>query len=67
MEQDNNKIIVEHREMSKLTDSLEIGTPSKMGCIKLYTDFSDLDATKKRIDNALEARRYMQGKIGGVE
>ncbi len=63
MEQEQNKIIVEHREIGKLSDSLEIGTPAKGGAIKVYCDFKNLDETKAKIDNAIQAREYAQSKL----
>ena len=33
------KLIVEHRETGKLQDSLEIGSASKGGAIKVYGNF----------------------------
>lgn len=59
-------IIVEHREVGKLQDSLTVGTPAKGGEIKVYSDFSDLDATKRKIDNAIQAREYANSKLGGI-
>ena len=44
-------------------DSLEIGTPGKGGAIKLYLDYANLEDAKKRIDNAVEARRYANEKM----
>lgn len=39
-------------------DSLELGTPSKGGTLKIYADFSDLEATKDKIRKAFEARAF---------
>lgn len=39
-------------------DSVELGTPSKGGVMKVYFNASNLDETKKRIDNAAEALNY---------
>lgn len=39
-------------------DSLEIGTPSKGGAIKIYGNFSDEESFKKKIDNAKKIREY---------
>lgn len=60
-----NKIIVEHREAAKNQDSLELGTPAKGGAIKVYCDFSNLEETKAKVDNAILARSYAQSKLGG--
>ncbi len=37
-------------------DSLEIGTPSKGGVVKVYVDFSDVVDTEQRIRNAMAMR-----------
>lgn len=58
-----SKIIVEHREIEKLQDSLTIGTPSKGGELKIYTDFSDGALTRLKIDAAFVARAYAQAKM----
>lgn len=47
-------------------DSLEIGTPSKGGAIKVYCDFANEDACKIKIDNAINVRAYANAKLGGV-
>jgi hypothetical protein len=39
-------------------DSIEIGTPSKGGAIKVYGNFNDLEAFKAKIDAAKAAREY---------
>lgn len=44
-------------------DSLEIGTPSKGGVIKVYGNFSEKEIFKVKIDNALELRNYVISKI----
>ena len=46
-------------------DSLEVGTASKGGGIKVYVNFSDLEETKTKIDNAIIAREYARKKIFG--
>ena len=54
------------RELLRLeahTDSLEIGSASKGGVIKVYGSFDDPEAFRKKIDAAMEARRYAQGKM----
>jgi hypothetical protein len=45
-------------------DSLEIGTPSKGGAIKVYCDFMQPDICKQKIDNAIEVRNYTNAKLG---
>lgn len=44
-------------------DQIEIGTPGKGGCIKIHGDFNNLDDFKRRIDAAIEARRYANTRI----
>ena len=43
-------------------DSIEIGTPSKGGAIKVYGNFAEIDAFKRKIDNAVIVRNYAQEK-----
>lgn len=45
-------------------DSIEIGTPSKGGSIKVYGDFFSPEAFKVKIDNAIEIRAYFNNKLG---
>ena len=45
-------------------DSLEIGTPSRGGPIKIYCDFTNTEACKIKIDNAIEIRSYANLKLG---
>ena len=47
-------------------DSIEIGTPSKGGAIKVYCDFINPDLCKTKINNAIEVRNYTNAKLGGV-
>ena len=65
--QEQAKIIVEHRELNKLSDSIEVGTPAKGGAIKIYGDSSNKADFQQRIDNMLELRKYAQAKLGGAE
>ena len=58
-----NKIFELLNDVNK--DSFEIGTPAKGGHFKIYCDFTKLDETKKRIDNAVEARNYAREKVMG--
>jgi len=66
MEAENNKIIVEHREVEKMQDSIEVGTPSKSGAIKCYMDFADIEGSKIKIEHAVELRKYFNDKLGEV-
>ncbi len=44
-------------------DSLEIGTPSKGGAIKVYGNFENKEAFKVKIDTAIEVREYASNKV----
>lgn len=39
-------------------DSIEIGTPSKGGALKVYGNFNDLETFKKKIESARAVRDY---------
>ena len=45
-------------------DSIEIGTPAKGGCIKIYHDASDMGGFMEKIDNMVAVRAYAQAKTG---
>lgn len=47
-------------------DSLEIGSASKGGSVKIYLNFSNLDDAKAKIDKAIEARKYANMKFNEV-
>jgi len=53
----------EHKHINDNPDSLEIGTPSKGGAVKIYGDFNKPDEFKKKIDEAKEVRKYAQANI----
>ena len=59
--------ILSFLEKDENPDSIEIGTPSKGGAVKIYADFGNLEAAKRKIDNAFEARKYAQEKLGEVK
>jgi hypothetical protein len=44
-------------------DSLEIGSASKGGVVKIYCNFENIEATKLKIDRAFEARDYANTKM----
>lgn len=56
MTETEKEIVVKHITES-LQDSIEIGTPSKGGCIKIYGDFNKLDDFKAKVLNAVELRK----------
>lgn len=53
------------KQMSEVEnpDSIELGTPSKGGAIKVYGNFNDKVAFKKKIDAAVEVREYANNQI----
>ncbi len=51
------------KQVNENPDSLEIGTPSKGGSIKIYGDFNKVEEFKKKIDNAKEVRDYSQANL----
>jgi hypothetical protein len=44
-------------------DSIEIGTPSKGGAIKVYGDFFNPEVFKQKIDNAILIKDYCNKKM----
>ena len=52
-----------HRTINENSDSLEIGTPGKSGCIKIYGSYDNAEEFKKKIDNAKEVREYANANI----
>ena len=57
--------IITHQHVYDNPDSLEIGTPSKGGAIKIYGNFNDPDAFRDKITKAFEVRAYAQSVLGG--
>jgi hypothetical protein len=52
-----------HVMRSENACSIEIGTPSKGGALKVYFDPENLEDAKKRVDAAAEVRKYAQLKL----
>ena len=52
-----------HKNITENPDSIEIGTPSKGGAVKIYGAFSKPEDFKKKIDNAAEVRKYAEVNI----
>ena len=52
-----------HKQVTENPDSIEIGTPSKGGAIKIYGNFADEESFKKKIDAAKKVREYAQANI----
>jgi len=44
-------------------DSLEIGTPSKGGAVKMYGNFADEESFKKKIDAAKKVKEYANANL----
>lgn len=51
-----------HKHINENPDSLEIGTPSKGGAIKVYGDFGNKEDFKTKITNAMEVRQHAQAE-----
>ena len=51
------------KHVTENPDSIEIGTPSKGGAIKIYGNFDDKEAFKKKIDAAKEVKEYANANI----
>lgn len=52
-----------HEVVNKNPDSIEMGTPAKGGAIKVYGDFNDPAAFKKKIEQAKEVREYAKTEL----
>lgn len=57
-------LIADIVRLESRTDSLEIGTPSKGGAIKIYGDFSKVDEFVAKIENAKRVRERAQELLG---
>jgi hypothetical protein len=55
---------IQHRHVNDNPDSLEIGTPSKGGAIKVYGNFEDADAFERKIAAAMQVRAHAQSLLG---
>jgi hypothetical protein len=55
--------VILNKSLNDAADSLEIGTPSKGGVVKIYGNFSDPEAFKKKIEQAKEVRLFAQQKF----
>jgi len=52
-----------NRHINDNPDSLEIGTPSKGGSIKVYGNFDDMGEFMAKVDRAMEVRRHAQSQM----
>ncbi len=48
-------------------DSLEIGTPGRGGCVKVYGSFDDPEGFKAKLSVAFELRKLAQVKVAEQE
>jgi hypothetical protein len=62
-EEGTEVVRIENYQINKNADSLEIGTPSKGGAIKIYCDFNDVEACKQKIRNAREVRDFGETEL----
>lgn len=60
---EQNKLIVEHREVGKYQDSLSIGSSARNCEMKVYCDFNNPEQSKKKVDEAIKLRTYLMEKI----
>ena len=51
------------KQITENPDSIEIGTPSKGGAIKVYGNFSEPETFKEKIKNAKDVREYANANI----
>jgi hypothetical protein len=49
---------ITHNIIDENKDSLELGSATKGGKIKIYGDFNDTKKFKDKIDKAIEVRKY---------
>jgi len=54
------------KHINENPDSLEIGTPSKGGAVKVYGNYAEPDAFKEKIKNAADVKAYAQVTLAGV-
>ncbi len=60
-------VVVEYRHIhiSEDPDSIEVGTPGKGGCFKVYGNFRDPEGFKAKIKAAYDLRRYAAELLSG--
>lgn len=54
-----------HIHISEDPDSIEVGTPGKGGCIKVYGNFHNLEAFQAKIKNAHALKQYAAELLSG--
>ncbi len=50
-------------ELGENPDSIDIGSASKGGKVKIYGDYSDVETFKKKIDGAKEVKDYANANL----
>ena len=53
-------------QVQKNPDSIEIGTPGKGGCIKIYGDFSEPETFKTKILEAKRIKEIANAELGAL-
>ncbi len=48
-------------------DSLEIGTPGRGGCVKVYGSFEDVEGFRVKLEVAFELRKYAMVRVAEQE
>jgi hypothetical protein len=52
-----------HKNINDNPDSLTVGTPGKLGEIKVYGNYDDPDSFKQKILNAILVRKFANAQI----
>ena len=55
--------VVINKHINDNPDSIEIGSPSKGGCMKVYGDASNKEEFKEKIKNMAELRQFAQTQV----
>jgi hypothetical protein len=55
------------RQEPAFQDSVEMGSPTKGGALKVYFNAGDVGQAKMRVDNAVEVRDHMGARLAGTE
>jgi hypothetical protein len=56
-----------HRKIDDYPDSIEIGTPSKAGTVKVYLNVNDIKGSEQKIINALQLRKFMRENSKAID
>ncbi len=52
-----------NEDVKENCDSIEIGSPTKEGKLKVYFNSDDVEGAKKKVDNAKEIREYANTNV----